>query len=224
MTNIDRWSYSRLGTYESCPKKAYYSYVEKIPQEQHPAAQRGTRIHQLAEDYIVGKLKIMPKELRLFSEAFEKLREDWLAKKVHVEQDWAFDKEWAIAPWSGDTTWGRYKIDAFLKEEAFGKVIDFKTGKYWSNQTGYRDQCSLYACGVFSRFPDLENVETELWYLDHQKITRHAFTREEIEEVQVKFTERATVMCTDVEFTATPSDNSCRWCAYKNICKDYGKR
>ena len=55
MTNIDRWSYSRLGTYESCPKKAYYSYVEKIPQEQHPAAQRGTRIHQLAEDYIVGK-------------------------------------------------------------------------------------------------------------------------------------------------------------------------
>ena len=158
MTNIDRWSYSRLGTYESCPKKAYYSYVEKIPQEQHPAAQRGTRIHQLAEDYIVGKLKVMPRELKLFSEAFEKLREDWLEENLHVEQDWAFDKEWAIAPWSGDTTWGRYKIDAFLKEEAFGKVIDFKTGKYWSNQTGYRDQCSLYACGVFSRFPDLENV------------------------------------------------------------------
>jgi CRISPR/Cas system-associated exonuclease Cas4 (RecB family) len=165
----------------------------------------------------------MPKELKLFAEAFEKLREDWLTEKVHVEQDWAFDKDWAIAPWVGDNTWGRYKIDAFFKEDSFGKVIDFKTGKYWSNQTGYRDQCSLYACGVFTRFPELQNVETELWYLDHQKITRHAFTREEIEEVQVDFTKRATKMCTDLEYKATPSDDSCRWCAYKEICEDYGK-
>ena len=74
MKNITRWSYSRLGTYESCPKKAFYKYIEQLPEKQHPAAERGTRIHQLAEDYIVGSIKEMPKELRLFKEAFEKIK------------------------------------------------------------------------------------------------------------------------------------------------------
>ena len=46
---ISRWSHSRLSTYESCPKKAYYRYVEKLTEEQHPAAERGVRIHDLAE-------------------------------------------------------------------------------------------------------------------------------------------------------------------------------
>ena len=63
---INRWSYSRLGTYESCPKKAYYRYIEKIPEEQHPAAERGIKIHGLAEQYIKGELEEMPKELYLF--------------------------------------------------------------------------------------------------------------------------------------------------------------
>ena len=223
MKNITRWSYSRLGTYESCPKKAFYKYIEQLPEKQHPAAERGTRIHQLAEDYIVGSVKEMPKELRLFKEAFEKLREDWLDDKVHVEQDWAFDEEWAIAPWSGKNTWGRYKIDAFFKDEEYGKVIDFKTGKFWSNEIVYRDQCSLYACGVFIRFPDLQNVETELWYLDHQKISRFAFSKEEIQEVQDKFTFRAVAMTEDTEFIATPSENACRWCPFKQVCPDYGR-
>jgi RecB family exonuclease len=218
---ITRWSYSRLGTYESCPKKAYYRYIEQLPEKQHPAAKRGTRIHSLAEDYITGKIETMPRELKLFSEAFEKLREDWLAKKVFVEQDWAFDINWNTAPWRGDITWGRYKIDAFFKEGDYGKVIDFKTGKYWSNETGYRDQCSLYACGVFSRFPDLQNVEAELWYLDHQKISRHAFSREEIQEAQDDFTSRAYAMTHDIKFIATPSENACRWCSFKQTCPDY---
>ena len=221
MTNITRWSYSRLGTYESCPKKAYYKYIEQLPETQHPAAARGTRIHGLAEDYIVGNIKELPKELRLFSDGFEKLREDWLAEKVFVEQDWAFDIDWDTAPWRGDTTWGRYKIDAFFKEGDYGKVIDFKTGKYWSNEVGYKDQCSLYACGVFSRFPDLQNVETELWYLDHQKISRFAFSKEEIQEVQDNFTSRAQATTHDTEFIATPSENACRWCPFKEVCPDY---
>ena len=127
MTNITRWSYSRLGTYESCPKKAYYKYIEQLPETQHPAAARGTHIHGLAEDYIVGTIKELPKELRLFSDGFEKLREDYLAEKVFVEQDWAFDKFWESAPWTGDNTWGRYKIDAFFKDGDYGKAIDFKT-------------------------------------------------------------------------------------------------
>ena len=51
---INRWSHSRLSTYESCPKKAFYRYVKKHPEESHPAAERGIKIHNLAEQYIKG--------------------------------------------------------------------------------------------------------------------------------------------------------------------------
>ena len=60
---INRWSYSKLGTYESCPKKAYYRYIEKLPEEKHPAAERGIKIHNLAEQYITGEIKEIPREL-----------------------------------------------------------------------------------------------------------------------------------------------------------------
>ena len=164
-------------------------------------------------------LEVADKRAKSLNKSFT--LEDYLAEKVFVEQDWAFDESWESAPWTGENTWGRYKIDAFFKDGDYGKVIDFKTGKYWSNEVGYRDQCSLYACGVFSRFPDLENVETELWYLDHQKISRHAFSKEEIQEVQDNFTSRASAMTNHTKFIATPSENSCRWCPFKQVCPDY---
>ena len=58
---INRWSHSRLSTYESCPKKAFYRYVRKHPEETHPAAERGIKIHNLAEQYIKGELPEVPK-------------------------------------------------------------------------------------------------------------------------------------------------------------------
>ena len=91
---ITRWSNSRLGTYESCPKKAFYRYIEKIEEEQHPAAERGIRIHGLAEQYIKGELEEMPRELYLFYEGFEQLRESYKEGDVSVEEQWAFNLSW----------------------------------------------------------------------------------------------------------------------------------
>ena len=217
---INRWSHSRLGTYESCPKKAYYRYIEHIAEEQHPAAERGIKIHNLAEEYIKGEIEEVPRELYLFYEGFEQLREEYMRGEVSVEEQWAFNLSWEKTDWNGEDTWGRYIIDAFVKQGTKAKVIDFKTGRFKDKNEGYKNQCSLYACCVFNRFPEIEEIDTELWYLDHHKITRYSFKREDLKEIQENFHKRALAMTTDTEFGTTPSEFACRWCSFTNICKD----
>ncbi len=217
---INRWSHSRLGTYESCPKKAFFRYIEHVPEEQHPAAERGIKIHNLAEQYIKGELSEMPRELYLFYEGFEQLREAYEEGDVSVEEQWAFNLSWEKADWDSEDTWGRYVIDAFVKQGDNARVIDFKTGRFKDKNEGYKNQCSLYACCVFNRFPEIQNIETELWYLDHHKITRYRFSREDLSDIQENFHNRALTMTTDTEFKTAPSEFACRWCSFTNICKD----
>ena len=217
---ISRWSHSRLSTYESCPKKAYYRYVEKLTEEQHPAAERGVRIHDLAEKYIKGELTEMPSELYLFYEGFEQLRLDYEAGDVCVEEQWAFNLSWEKTDWDSEDTWGRYIVDALIMQGTHAKVIDFKTGRYKDYNEGYKNQCALYACCVFMRFPELKTIQTELWYLDHHKITKYAFAREDMDEKKTMFHARALAMTTDETFDTKPSETSCRFCAFTKICKD----
>jgi len=217
---INRWSHSRLSTYESCPKKAFYRYVKKHPEESHPAAERGIKIHNLAEQYIKGELPEMPKELYLFYEGFEQLREEYERGDVCVEEQWAFNLSWEKTEWDSEDTWGRYIVDAFVQNGNTAKVIDFKTGRYKEYNENYKNQCALYACCVFNRFSELETIQTELWYLDHHKITRYSFTRKEAKETQKDFHKRGLTMTTDEVFATTPSEFSCRFCSFTTICKD----
>jgi len=217
---IPRWSYSRLGTYESCPKKAYYRYIQHVPEEQHPAAERGIKIHGLAEQYIKGELEEVPRELYLFFEGFGQLQEDYQNGEVCVEEQWAFNLSWEKTDWDSEDTWGRYIIDAFVKQGAYAKIIDFKTGRFKGHNEGYKNQCTLYACCIFNRFPDVEKIDTELWYLDHRKITRYNFERSELQKIQDDFHKRGLKMTTDIEFNTTPSEFACRFCSFTKICKD----
>jgi|TARA_Y100000310_G_scaffold315600_1_gene366342 CRISPR/Cas system-associated exonuclease Cas4 (RecB family) len=217
---IPRWSYSRLGTYESCPKKAYYRYIQHVPEEQHPAAERGIKIHGLAEQYIKGELEEVPRELYLFFEGFGQLQEDYQNGEVCVEEQWAFNLSWEKTDWDSEDTWGRYIIDAFVKQGAYAKIIDFKTGRFKGHNEGYKNQCTLYACCIFNRFPDVEKIDTELWYLDHHKITRYNFERSELQKIQDDFHKRGLKMTTDIEFNTTPSEFACRFCSFTKICKD----
>ena len=217
---IPRWSHSRLSTYESCPKKAYYRYVKKVSEEHHPAAERGVRIHGLAEEYIKGEISEMPSELYLFYEGFEQLRLEYEEGSVCVEEQWAFNLSWEKTDWDGEDTWGRYIVDALIMQGTHAKVIDFKTGRYKDYNEGYKGQCALYACCVFMRFPELKTIQTELWYLDHHKITKYSFTRDDAEKQKKEFHARGLAMTTDEKFETSPSEEACRFCSFTKICKD----
>lgn len=81
--------------------------------------------------------------------------------------------DWEPTAWVGSTTWVRIKLDALVfEEDNSARVIDYKTGKKWGNEITHGQQCLLYAIGTFYRYPEIEAVQTELWYLDKQQTTK----------------------------------------------------
>ena len=103
--DVRAWSYSALKIYEECPYRTYISRVKGVKEPSGPAADRGTQIHQYAEDYVNGTMGEMPKELHKFKDQFEELRELYINAKVELEGEWAFDLDWATVGWMQKETW-----------------------------------------------------------------------------------------------------------------------
>jgi len=210
------WSYSTLKVFEECPYRIYISKVKKVMEPSSPAASRGSDIHQQAEDYVAGKLEQLPSTLEKFETQFRKLRSLYDEAKVELEGEWGFDIDWQYVGWMKKETWARIKLDALVVEDDnSARVIDYKTGKKIGNEIGHSQQCLLYAIGAFAKYPDLEYVKAELWYLDQGETTVKTYTRKEAMTFMPGFHRRALAMTTCEEYEPKPSKNNCKWCSYK---------
>jgi RecB family exonuclease len=206
-------SYSRLLDFEMCALRAKLKHVDRIPEEKAPAAERGTMIHQLAEDFVNGKLKTMPPELRKFSDEFLALRARFVEKKVSLEGDWGFDRDWNRAEWK--EAWMRIKLDArVFVSKTHSVVVDYKTGKRFGNEVKHGEQVALYGLAELLREPQVEQVTVELWYLDIDDLVSTIFSREQLFRHLPQFEKRLKKMTTATEFPANPNVFSCRWCPY----------
>lgn len=213
---VPTWSYSALKVFEECPYRTYISRVKKIQEPSGAAAERGTMIHEEAEHYVEGTLGELPPTLAKFKSEFEELRALYIDAKVELEGEWGFNLDWAPVGWMEPATWARIKLDALVHEdETSARVIDYKTGKKFGNEIGHAQQCLLYAIATFFRYPHLDYVQTELWYLDQGETTKKSFTREEAMTFAPGFHRRAIAMTTCDDFSPTPSKNSCKWCSYR---------
>ena len=213
---IPAWSHSTLKTFESCAYRSYIAKVKRIQEDFGPAAKRGSAIHKLAEDYVRGQLPEFPSDLKKFKSQYEELRKLFAATKVEVEGDWGFTIDWEPCAWMAPDVWARIKLDAIVHEtDTSARVIDYKPGKMFGNEISHSQQALTYAIGSFFRYPKLEHVQTELWYLDHGETTLQAYTRDQAMVFMPKLHERAIEMTTATTFPPNPSTYNCRWCSYK---------
>ena len=68
--DVRAWSYSALKVYEECAYRTYISRVKGVKEPSGPAADRGTQIHQYAEDYVDGTMGEMHDSLFKFKDEF----------------------------------------------------------------------------------------------------------------------------------------------------------
>lgn len=122
---ISSWSISRIQVYEQCAYRAALQWRDKIPDLQpKTAADRGTQIHQEAEDYVTGKAA-STNNLRFFINDFNALRLHADQGRVTCEEEWGFDRDWRVCSWKG--AWLRLKCDAVCHlSPEHAVVIDYK--------------------------------------------------------------------------------------------------
>jgi RecB family exonuclease len=214
------WSFSRLGDFEKCKRMYKIKHLDKVPEPERPlppgktehANDRGSRVHDCAEHYVSGKAPAVS-EMKKFATEFEHLRRLYPSGIVTLEQEWGHDREWDIAPWN--SAWLRLKLDALVRaSDIEAVVIDYKTGRKFGNEVKHAQQLQLYALSTFLRFPELEIVHAELWYLDVDDITSQTFTRDQALRFRRAFNNRGTALTDCSSWPANPNKFSCQWCPY----------
>ena len=225
---ISAWSASRLDVYETCPYRAQLKMIERKPEAPRPpppngkehANDRGSRIHDNCEDYATNKTDKLCPEARHFIPDFEHVRALHRDEPASIvcEEGWAFNDSWEPVNYKDfKNIWLRIIIDLLVfKSPTEAIVVDYKSGKRYGNEIKHGKQVQLYQLAAFMRYPELEKVTTELWYLDQNELAQMTFTRSQGLKFLKGYNERALRMTGAVEFPSKPSAFACRFCPYQN--------
>lgn len=216
---IKAWSFSTLMKFEECPYGLYLSKVEKCPNPSGPAADRGSKIHQAAEDFIQGVRPDVAKELKHFDGLIREIRDLYGEGKVEVEQDWGFTRDWRQTGWMDADTWARVKLDVLIHEDPTSVICyDWKSGQKFGNEIKHSQQCISYALATVLRYPEVQFVEAAMLYVDKDDKMVKRYTRDELLGIHWKGWERrANLMTTAVDFPAYPSKHNCKWCPHAKV-------
>lgn len=223
---IRQWSISRLDTYETCPYQTKIKYIDRIPEPDRgdpPKGMaewpndRGTRVHDQAEKFVKGERPDLIAECAAFAEEFHELRKLCEQGKIVAEEGWAFDHDWKSVPYDDyDAIWARFIIDCLVfLSPTEAVVIDYKTGKRIGNEVKHGKQVQAYQLVAFLRYPQLEKITTELWYLDQNELSRQTFTRAQGLRFFEGLNNRAVNMTTATVFPTKASNRNCFFCPYK---------
>jgi hypothetical protein len=220
---ITAWSFSKYSVYKQCPAKAKYLFIEKRKEPPSQALARGAEVHDKADQYIKGKLRVLPAELKSFAGVFKELKAQY-KKKINgmvVEDNWAFTKNWEITRWDDwNNCWLRLKLDcASTNDHKILRLRDWKTGKFREElNEEYMEQLSLYGLAALIQLPHIEVVIPSLVYVDQGEVyptpdNEIQYVRSDLPKLKKLWEKRVKPMLNDTRFAPKPNDK-CKWCHF----------
>lgn len=208
------WSLTSLSTYEQCPAKYKFRYVENVPVVQDPnsAAARGTEIHGTIEKFLRGELLALPTELNFYTAYLTNLR----TKEIYPEHKVALNRNWEPVSWDADDRWYKGVLDlkalngAGQTAPTEATVIDWKTGKIYPE---HDDQKSIYSLATFAEHPSVQRVRAMHVYVDLGKNREITYDRQQMHQLRSSWDSRILRLEKEEEFIPNPSFK-CRYCPF----------
>lgn len=211
------YSPNMLKTYQACPQKYWFKYVEKISFPQKPSYfEKGKKIHALANYYLRGddlsKLEktLNDDELNIW----KMLKNNEYFQKTYVNSE--FDLSCKIGEY-----WIGGRIDTIVKDENNSfYILDYKTGAIPQNLE-FDFQTIVYALSLnYYLLPKYSKYKINFVYIDLKNNKNHIieFTEEKMTEYEKNIID----ICDKIE-TYHPSEDieyskKCEFCEFKKIC------
>jgi len=210
------WSLSSLTQYEDCPEKFKFLKLDKLGiGVKSPALEFGIKVHNLLEQYLLGNIKGVPKELQKFDKELKTL----LKEGALTEEELVMDKDWNFIEngWWSKNAWWRGKADVRLDN----LIIDLKTGKHYP---GHEDQAKLYSIAVFKAHPEFDEIDVEFYYSKSGEVVTYNYLRFELDGMIKSFKPRVQALY-DEEWWLPREHRWCRWCEFRaNHCSLFGTK
>lgn len=157
-----RHSASSLETWTNCPRLWKAKYVDKlVPYVEHPAAKRGTEIHEKLENAVVTGEK--PEGVWTPQGLIESLHSRGARAEVKV----ALDEAAQVVDFADPSAVIRGVVDVYLETEKHTLILDWKTGKVRPKKI----QADTYTAFAKALVADDRPVSFRFVYVDqHQSV------------------------------------------------------
>lgn len=162
MTSLLPWSYTKLATFERCPKLGYARYISKtLPYVESDVAKEGNRVHNAIEHYIRDGVAL-PNDLEWIVDYIPEKKYE--GDIVAVERWFNFDQENRLAH---TRSWFTTKVDLLHIEAGdIAWIFDWKTGKPWEDP----DQLNIYSTAIKAHYPHVRHWRGMYVWLKPRKV------------------------------------------------------
>lgn len=233
-----RISYSAFQTFNQCPLKYKFQYIDWVKVPEKPEFFFGGLVHEVVQ-MALRRDPIIPKIEDLIKFYESKWREDVFPDKLTSEQYLELGRE-MIKNFHEGYKPGLRKVVAAEKrfqiplenhtlsgvidrvdKLPFGayEIVDYKTSKSLPSQEEVDEdkQLATYAIAVQTLWPEAKDMRLTLHFLKHNSMLTTARTQEQIEKMKLEIVETADKITKTKTFK--PCENKfCDWCDYKHLC------
>lgn len=236
---IIKLSASAVKTYEQCPRKYYYNYIEKAPRKQWPHFDLGHLCHKTLEIFHEIYLKEGTEKMRslpkLMGHSFKIARKEY----SHMSDDLVAEAKVLLADYLEkvkregmplvkgiETAFDFYlrddiRIRGFLDRldvEKDGRfhIVDYKTTK----NEKYLDEFQLlvYGLWLYENDPNIDSFKASYILLRHGcKHKEYEFNAADVIRVKKELINYADRIKNENAWMPIPS-MLCNWCDFKEIC------
>lgn len=206
----NNFSPNMIKTYQTCPKKYYYQYIEhlNLPKSSQPF-EKGKKIHALA-NYRLQGIKIDRIETAL-NENEQKIWET-LKQNPFYNMD-CFKSEFNISIKLTEF-WIGGRIDAIVRNGDDYFILDYKTGKTPDNPE-YEPQTMIYLLCAHEYLKNYNHLSFVYVNLKDKKNYIIEFNN----ELKKQYEEQLLKLCTQISSDKLFSENhtQCKFCEYQKI-------
>lgn len=207
----NNFSPNMIKTYEICPKKYHYQYIEhiNIPKSSLPF-EKGKKIHALANYYLQG-IKIDRLETAL--DEYESQLWNLLKENEYYNKDY-FKSEFTLSVKLADY-WLGGRVDAVVFEGDNYYILDYKTGSVPKNAE-FDPQTMVYFLCLDSYLKNYGSLSFVYINLKNNMNYQIKFN----DALKQKYTQNLIQICdtinADTQYKTNP--DSCKFCEYAKLC------
>lgn len=188
-------SYSGMSLYNKCPLKWHDSYILGNREPSGKAAERGTMLHDLLEQFFKGNGPYPTGNACLAK--WEPYMQALKAQGLVAEGEVAVMEDWSPAKFDDPDAWARGKIDGETDD-----IFDWKSGKIYDD---HELQGLFYAAMRYK-------LSTKFVYLDIPlHVASWMYTHSQIDDARGQIDEKIRIIRADEEWLPTPG-RECQWC------------
>lgn len=239
-------SASSMKTFDQCPRKYYYNYIERVPRKQWDHFDLGNLCHKVLEIfheiYMEEGTRRKKSLSKLMGHSFAEGRKEF----AHVSNDLVAEAKSLVTDYlevisqtgmplvKGVETSFNFNLreDILLRgfldrvditKEGKFHIVDYKTTK----NEKYLEPFQLLIYGLWLRdeYPEVEEFEASYVLLRHKaKLKSYKFNRHDIEQAEKKvITFADKIRASDAADNWVPVPTPlCNWCDFQSICPTQG--